>query len=118
MPKNRSQDIFSGGKTAIETVGPVHQHFGLDDRDQPHFLTERRIARQGLRVRLDTAPGREAVVQCDHGAPFGKACADFVVVPQARAQSIQTFGHFLAGVAGKILGADIDLDPGNDPGIG
>jgi hypothetical protein len=39
----------------------VHEHFRLDDGDQPGFLAQHGIARQRLRVGLDSAPSGDAV---------------------------------------------------------
>ena len=52
----------------------------------------------------------------DHGAPFGEARAQLVILLQALAQAVQAFGDRFAGTARQRLGAGIDLDAGNRAG--
>ena len=45
---------------ALDRVVAVHQHLGLDDRDEPRLLRERRVARERVRVRPDAVLARDA----------------------------------------------------------
>ena len=88
----------------------VHEHFRLDDGDQSGFLAQRGIASQGLRVGLDATPAGNAVAHGNHRAPLGKTGAHLRVFGQAVAQSVQTFGDFLSGMAGHVLCAGVNFD--------
>src|SRR5271154_4295459 len=96
----------------------VHEHLRLDDWDQSRFLTQGRITSQRMRVGLDATAAGNAVAYCDHRAPLGKARAHSKVLPEAVAQSIQTFGDFLSGITRQVLCAGVDFDAGNDSRIG
>ena len=67
-----------------------------------------------MRVGRDTRTARPAIAEADHRAPFGKARAHAGVFGQACTQSVQTLGHRLPRVKCQVLGADVDLDPGDD----
>ena len=95
----------------------VHEHFRLDDGDQSRFLAQRGIASQRLRVGLDATPAGNAVAYGNHRAPLGKTGPHLRVFRQALAQSVQTFGYFLSGMAGQVLGAGVNFDAGNDSRI-
>ena len=100
--------------TSLDVVVRIHQHFGLDDRHDVGFLTQRGIARQRMRIDMDRVVGRRIVANRDDGAPLGETRTGRLVFFQALAQTIQTFGDgFLCESAGERLGALIDLDPRN-----
>jgi hypothetical protein len=50
---------------ALDRMGPVHQHFRLDDRNEVLSLAERSIPRQRMRVRVDGSGARQSVVDMD-----------------------------------------------------
>ncbi len=129
MPSSTTRCVQSWSKTARRTSSvtsrhrssvcvAVHQHLRLDDRDESGFLAQRRVAGQRLRVGLDAAPAGHAVAHGDHRAPLGKAGAHLGIFRQAVAQSVQALGDLLSGMTGQVLRAGIDLDAGDDPGIG
>ena len=60
----------------LDRVVAVHQHFGLDDRDDARFLRERRIARHRLRVGVDAEARRDAGPDVDHRTPLGELRAE------------------------------------------
>ena len=91
-----------------------HQNFGLDDRNQPGFLAEGRIARERFGICGDTGPAGQPVVQSDHRPPFCEACPHCPIFDQALSQTVQTAGDRLAGMSGHVLRADVDLDTGDD----
>ena len=96
---------------------PGHQHFRLDDGDEPDLLTQGGVPGQGVRVGIDTGAGRNAGTDSDDRAPFGKARAHLEILLQTDAQSVKTFSYFLSGVAGQILGTGVHFYAGNDAGI-
>ena len=114
LVEDRSQHCLRHLAAALQGVLAVHEHFRLDDRDQSGFLAQRGIARQRLRVGLDAAPAGNAVAHGDDRAPLGEAGAHLRSTPQAVAQAVQAFGDLLAGMAGQVLGAGVDLDAGDD----
>ena len=91
-----------------------HEHFRLDNRHQSRFLAQRGVAGQSLRIGFDAALAGNAIADRDHRAPLGKTGAHLKVFFEAVAQSVQTFGDFLAGMSGQILCARVDLDSRND----
>jgi hypothetical protein len=50
-----------------------HEHFRLDDGNQPGILAQRGIASRGLRVGLDATPAGNAIANGNDRAPLGKA---------------------------------------------
>src|SRR5262249_25607424 len=79
---------------------------------------ERRVARQGVSVRLNRERGRDAVRDIDHGAPFGEPCAELVVLDEALAETVQPLGNRLAFEAGQRLCTRVDFDAWNDAPFG
>ena len=49
---------------ALERVVAVHQHFGLDDRDDVRFLAQRRVAGERVRIGVDGEPRRNRLRRC------------------------------------------------------
>jgi hypothetical protein len=81
----------------------VHEHFRLDDGNQPRFLTQRGVARECVRIGLDATSTRNAVAYGNHRAPFRETCPHRSVFSEARTQAIQAFGHFLSRVSSEIF---------------
>ena len=100
---------------ALDIVPAVHQHFWFDDRDQPLFLGNGRVARQSMRIRVDAVGRRETVVDLDHRAPFREARTDRPVLRTAFAQVVQTFGDRFFGREGQGFRSLVDLDARDDP---
>ena len=73
----------------------VHQHFGLDDRHDVRFLAQRGVARERMRVGVDRELRRNARADVDDRAPLGEARAELVVLGEALAQPVETFGDRL-----------------------
>src|SRR6185369_18058341 len=94
--------------TALDAVIAVHQHFGLDDRDDVRFLAERRITCERMSVGVDRKLRREAGADVDNSAPLREACAELVVVGETLAQTVETFGDRLAREAGERLRTGVD----------
>src|SRR5262249_23084752 len=97
---------------AIDVVIAVHQHLGLDDRNDIFVLTERRITRERVGIRFDAVVARNARADVDDGAPFGKPRAQAAVFRQPLAQPVEPFGDDLARAEGKRLRALVDFDAG------
>ena len=100
---------------ALDRVVAVHQHLGLDDRDEPGLLRQRGEAGERLGVGVDAALGRDPVADGDDRPPLGEARAEVAVLGQAVAQAVQALGDLLAVEPGQRLGALVDLDPRDDP---
>ena len=98
----------------LDRVVAVHQHLGLDDRHDARLLAERRVPREGVRVRVEACVGRDAVPDRDHGAPLREARAELVVLLEPRAQAVEPLGDLLAGEARHVVRARVDLDPRDD----
>ena len=92
----------------------VHEHFRLDNRDQPRFLAQRGIAGQRLRVSLNATSAGNTLPHDNHRTPLGKTGSHLKIFLESVAQSIQTFGYFLAAMPCHILCTDIHFDTGND----
>jgi len=92
----------------------VHQHFRLDHRHQALFLAQGSIAGERMGVGFDAGARGDVIANMDHRPPFGKTRTKFVILLQARTQTIEPFGHHLTGKPGQRMGALIDLDPGDD----
>ena len=71
-----------------------------------------------MRVGLDATAARNAITDGNHRPPLGKTRAHLKIFLEALAQSVQTFGDFLAGMSGQVLGSGIYFDAGNDSRIG
>ena len=99
---------------ALDRVVGVHQHLGLDDRDDPRLLRERGVTRERVRVHVEARVGRDPVPDRDHRAPLAEARPERVVLREAGAEAVEALRHLLAGVAGQVVGAGVDLDPGHD----
>ncbi len=65
-------------------------------------------------VGFDATPAWKSIANRNHGAPFREACSHARVFTQPITQSIQTFGHFFAGMSCQLLGASIHFDSRND----
>src|SRR6185369_1132306 len=96
----------------------IHQYFGLYDGDEIGFLTEGGVERKNCGVCLNTAGAWDPVANGDYSSPFGKARAHFAVFVQPVAKSVKAFGELFAGMSGHLFRARVDLDAGNDAGIG
>ena len=83
----------------------VHQHLGLDDRDDAGFLAQRGVARQRVGVGVDAGRVGNAVADVDDRAPLRKARTELVVFGEPLAQSVETLGDRLAREPGERLGA-------------
>ena len=112
------QRRLGGLGAALDAVIAVHHYLGLDDRNQPGCLRQRRVARQRMGIGVDTTGARDAVADGDHGAPFGEARAQRIVLGATLTQAVEPLGDLLARRAGQRLGAGVDLDAGNDALIG
>ena len=102
-------------KRALDRVVAVHQHLGLDDRDEARLLRERGVAGERVRVRPDAVLARDPVADRDHGAPLGEPRAELAVLREALAQAVEALGDLLARRERERLRALVDLDPGDDP---
>ena len=93
----------------------VHQHFGLDDRNDVLLLAERRVTRERVGVGHDGIVGRDAGADIDHGAPFGELGAQPAIFDQPLAQAVEALGDDLARAKGSGLVPLSTLIPGSDP---
>src|SRR5260370_30171194 len=108
--QNGARDFLA----ALDRMSAVHQDFRLNDRHDVVFLAESRVARQGMSIGLDRECSRDPVADIDDGAPLGEARAELVILNQAFAQAVETFGNRLALELGQRLGTGIDLDAWDD----
>jgi hypothetical protein len=99
---------------ALDGVVAVHQHLGLDDRDQPGLLGEAGEAGQGLGVGGDAAEAGQALADADHRPPLGEPGPQVAVAGQPVGQAVQALGDLLAREASQAGGAGVDLDAGDD----
>ena len=113
--KDAFQRSLGDFEVPFNRMFPIHEHLRLHDRHYVTFLTKRRIARQRLRVCVNACGCGNFLADRDDGAPFGKARAQLPIFRQPVAQSVETFGDFLARKIRHRLGAFIHFDPGNDP---
>src|SRR4030095_11786879 len=113
--KDALQRLLCDFEITLNCVRTIHKHFWFDDRHQIAFLTKRRVARQGFRVRVYACASRNVVANRDHGPPFCKPCSQLPILGQSLAQTIQTLSKFLARKIRHSLGALIYLDAWNDP---
>ena len=105
-------DVTSRQRSIV--LSRVHQHLGLDDRDDPGLLRERRVPRERVRVDVKACIRRDPVADRDHRAPLAEARAERVVLGEAPAEPVEALGDLLPGVPGEVLRARVDLDPGDD----
>ena len=98
----------------VDRVVGVHQHLGLDDRDEACLLADGRVAGERVRVRADAAARGNAVADRDHGSPLGEARAERDVLLAALRQAVEAERDDLAGVQRERLRAGVDLDPRDD----
>jgi hypothetical protein len=108
------QGVAGGHLAALDGVVAVHQHLGLDDRDQPGLLGAGGEAPEGLGVGPDAAGGGDAVPDGDDRPPLGEPGLKVPVGGQPVGQAVQALGDLLAREPGQSLGPGVDLDPGND----
>src|SRR5665213_4014516 len=66
-------------------------------------------------IGFDATPAWKSIANRNHGAPFGKTGTHLKVFSEAVPQSIQTFRNLFAVMPCQLLGAPVDLDPGNNP---
>src|SRR5450759_843664 len=118
MMENRSQNFLRYLEALRQSMVALQEHFRLDDGNQSGFLAQRSITSQCLRISLDATPAGNACVQSNHRTPLGKTGAHLKVFSQAVAQSVQTFGDFLSGMACHVLCTGVNFDAGNNSGIG
>src|SRR6266436_5569898 len=76
--------------------------------------SQRRIARQRMRVRLDGERGGNALGNIDDCAPFGEARAEPAVVAEPLAQAVESLGDGLAVETRERLRTQVHLDTGDD----
>ena len=99
---------------ALDRVVGVHEHLGLDDRDDAGLLAERGVAGERMRVRADARDRRDAVADRDDRAPLREARAEPAVLLEPCAQAVEPLRDLLAGEAGQVVSAGVDLDPRDD----
>ena len=90
----------------------VHEHLGLDDRDEPGLLAERGVAREGVGVasmQRGVGGRRRSSITARH---FVKRAPSHGT-RQPLAEAVEALGHLLAGRERERLGARVDLDAGN-----
>jgi len=96
MIEHALQDGVRDFLAALDGMIPIHQHLGLDDRDDARFLAKRRIARQAFGIGIDRVGRGDAGTDVDHRAPLGEARPELVVPGQPFAQTVQALGDGLA----------------------
>ena len=101
-------------RATLDRVVAVHQHFGLDDRDDALFLAQRRVAGERVRVHVDAVLRRDAVADVDHRAPLREPRAELAVLDEPRAQTVEPVGHELVRRLRQRRRALVDLDARDD----
>src|SRR5918992_1623 len=100
---------------ALDRMVAVHQHLGLDDRDDAGLLAERGVARQGVGVQLDRAPGGQGLARDrDHRSPLGEARPELAVLRQAPSKAVESLCDGFARRARERLRTGVDLDAGEN----
>ena len=119
LPVELLEDEVQGARrhlvAALDAVVRVHEHLGLDDRDDPGLLRERGVACERVGVHMEAGVGRDAVADRDHRAPLAESGAQGVVLREAGPQAVEALGHLLARVTGEVLRTEVDLDARHDP---
>ena len=108
--KTRVQCARCDVERALDRVVAVHQHLGLDDRDEAGLLRQRAVAGERVRVRPQAVLAGDAGADRDHRAPLREPCAELVVLGQPVAQAVQPLRDLLARRVGQVLRAHVDLD--------
>ena len=98
----------------LERVVAVHQHFGLDDRDDALVLAQRGVARERVRVHVEAETRRDVRADRDDRAPLREARTELAVLDETRAQPVETVGDELVGRLRERRRALVDLDAGDD----
>ena len=98
----------------VDRVRAVHQHLGLDDRDEPRFLRERRVAGEGVCVRPDRVLARPSLADRVDAAPLGEAGSESAIFLEALAQLVEALGDRLARCERELLRTLVDLDSRDD----
>ena len=99
---------------ALDRVVGVHEHLGLDDRDDAGLLAERGVAGERMRVRADARDRRDAVSDRDDRAPLREARAEAAVLLEPCAQAVEPLRDLLAREAREVVSARVDLDARDD----
>jgi hypothetical protein len=116
-PPTRLKPVLRHLAALLQRVLTVHQHFGLDDGDQPGFLAQCGVPGQSLRTGLDASSTRNLAAQRDHRPQLGKARGHSGLVREAssranRRSRLMMVGEWmeieLAGdsIAAKIVAAE------------
>jgi hypothetical protein len=95
-------------------VVAVHQHLGLDDRDQPGRLGAGGEAAQRLGVGPDAAVAGDVLADGDDRPPLGEPGPELAVLGQPPVKAVKALGDLLAREAGQGGGAGVDLDAADD----
>ena len=93
--EDRAQRAVGHLVAALDRVRAVHQHLGLDDRDEPALDAQRRVARERVGVGLDAGVARDPVADLDHGPPLREARAEAAVLADPLAQAVEPLGDLL-----------------------
>ena len=117
LPEDGVQRARGNVEARLDGVVAIHQHLGLDDRNEPRFLRQRGVARQRVGVRPDRVLARPVIPDCEHRAPLGKARAELAVLRESLAQAVEALRDRLAWRQRERLRARVDLDAGEDPAL-
>lgn len=108
------QHGLGGGGAPVDVMGAVGEDLRLDNGDEAVLLADDGIAGQALGVELDAQLRRLGGADLEDGAPLGEAGAGLVVLLAAGGEGVEALGGGLAGGAGDVDGALVDLDAGED----
>ena len=108
------QHLLGDIGAARQRVIAIDQHLGLDDGHHALRLADGRIARQRVRIGLDSEAAGQRVGHVVHRAPLGEARALRLVGLQPLAQPIEPLGHLVVGRQCQRDLAGVDLDAGHD----
>ena len=100
---------------SLDRVRAVHQHLGLDDRDDAGLLAERRVPRERVRVRPDAVLARHVGADRVRRAPLREARAELAVLLEPPAQAVETLGDRLASASASGFAPWSTLIPGMMP---
>jgi len=83
MAENRSQYFLRQLATPFHGMFAAHEHFRLNDWNQPGFLTQCGVTSQCVCVGLNATPTGNPITHGNYGTPLGKSGAHLGILRQA-----------------------------------
>ena len=108
--EQRFEGRFGDIKAGVQIMVTVHQYFGFNNWHNAGFLTQRGVARQGVRVGFNAGPRRQVFSNRDDRTPLGELGPQLGVLGQTLTQSIEAFGDQFAFKPRQRFGTCIHFD--------